>query len=272
MRYELNICWATGFPTYSRVYMHIGLAAAPGYWFLAYILGRGGTVFFQGESLENTLRAFEIFQIQAILATPTTLAQLLAHCDQHPSIEVHVDTIMSTGGMLPRALLERVRPRLCSHLVTGYGSTETGSAAAAPAHRIAHIEGAAGYVVPGARVEIVDEADRPLPAGTEGIVRVASEFGVDRYIDDPIESAKVFRDGWFYPGDLGSLTADNLLIISGRQNDVLNAGGGKMAAEKIEAALAVVQRRERGRGLHGDQQARRRGSLGGNRVQRKDRY
>ena len=50
-------------------------------------------------------------------------------------------------------------------------------------------------------------------------------------------SAKVFRDGWFYPGDLGSLTADNLLIISGRQNDVLNAGGGKMAAEKVEAAL-----------------------------------
>lgn len=30
---------------------------------------------------------------------------------------------------------------------------------------------------------------------------------------------------------------DNLLIISGRQNAVLNAGGGKMAAEKVEAAL-----------------------------------
>jgi len=225
------------FPTYSRIYMHVGLAAAPGYWFLAYILGRGGTLFFQGESLENTLRAFEVFQIQAIRATPTTLAQLLVACDQHPSIEVHVDTITSMGSMLPRALLERLRPRLCSHVFTMYGSTEVGSAAAAPAHRIAHIEGAVGYVVPGARVEIVDEAGRPLPAGTEGIVRVASEFSVDRYIDDPIESAQVFRDGWFYPGDLGSLTADNLLIISGRQNAVLNAGGAKMAAEKIEAAL-----------------------------------
>lgn len=30
---------------------------------------------------------------------------------------------------------------------------------------------------------------------------------------------------------------DNLLIISGRQNAVLNAGGGTMAAEKVEAAL-----------------------------------
>jgi acyl-CoA synthetase (AMP-forming)/AMP-acid ligase II len=124
---------------------------------------------------------------------------------------------------------------------TGYGSTETAISATAPAERIAHIAGAAGYVTPGLRIEIVDEADRALPAGAEGIVRIASEFAVDRYIDDPIESAHAFRDGWFYPGDLGSLTPDNLLIISGRQNDVLNAGGGKLAAEKVEAVLLACK-------------------------------
>jgi acyl-coenzyme A synthetase/AMP-(fatty) acid ligase len=224
-------------PNCSRLYMNMGLAAALGYQFLTYVLGRGGTIFFVGDSVENTLRAFEIFRIEAMLATPTTLAQLLAACDQHPSIEVHVDTILSGGSLLPASLSERVRPRLCSHLITGYGATETAMSATAPAHRIAHIPGAAGYVTPGVRIEIVDEMDRAVPAGVEGIVRISSEFGVDRYIDDPVESALVFRDGWFYPGDLGSLTGDNLLVISGRQNDVLNAGGGKMAAEKVEAAL-----------------------------------
>jgi acyl-CoA synthetase (AMP-forming)/AMP-acid ligase II len=221
----------------SRLYIHMGLAAALGYQFLIHILTRGGTVFFAGETVENTLRAFDIFKIQAMLATPTTLAQMLALCDRHPSIELRLDTIFSAGGQLPPALAERVRPRLCSHLITGYGATETALSATAPAHRIASIPGAAGYVTPGSRIEIVDEAGCPLPAGTEGVVRVASEFMVDRYIDDPVETAKVFRDGWFYPGDIGALTADNLLIISGRQNDVLNAGGGKLAAEKIEAAL-----------------------------------
>jgi acyl-coenzyme A synthetase/AMP-(fatty) acid ligase len=224
-------------PDCSRLYMNMGLAAALGYQFLTYMLGRGGTIFFVGDSVENTLRSFEIFRIEAMLATPTTLAQLLDACDQHPSIEVHLGTILSSGGLLPRPLLERVRPRLCSHLVTGYGSTETAMSATAPAHRISHIPGAAGYVTPGVRIEIVDEMDRAVPAGVEGIVRIASEFGIDRYIDDPVESAQVFRDGWFYPGDLGSLTSDNLLVVSGRQNDVLNAGGGKMAAEKVEAAL-----------------------------------
>lgn len=221
----------------SRLYMNMGLAAALGYQFLTYMLGRGGTLFFRGDSTENTLRSFEIFRVDAMLATPTALAQLLAACDQHPSIELHIDTILSSGGLLPRALLERVRPRLCTNLVTGYGSTETAMSATAPAHRIAHIAGAAGYVTPGITIQIVDEMNRAVPAGVEGIVRVRSEFGIDSYVDDPIESAQVFRDGWFYPGDLGSLTDDNLLVISGRQNDVLNAGGGKMAAEKVEAAL-----------------------------------
>ncbi|MGC1777866.1 MAG: class I adenylate-forming enzyme family protein [Xanthobacteraceae bacterium] len=228
-------------PTCSRVYMHIGLAAALGYQFLIYILGRGGTVFFRGDTIENTLRAFAIFQIQAMLATPATLAQLLAICDRHPSIEIHLDTILSGGSLLPLALAERIRPRLCTHLITGYGSTETAISATAPAHRIAHIEGAAGYITPGIRIEIVDETDRPVAVGSEGHVRVASDFAVARYIDDPVETAQMFRNGWFYPGDIGTVTADNLLIISGRQNNVLNAGGGKMAAEKIEAVLMAFK-------------------------------
>jgi acyl-CoA synthetase (AMP-forming)/AMP-acid ligase II len=221
----------------TRLFMQMGLAAALSYQYLVHMLSRGGTVFFAGETAEETLRAFEVFKIQAMIATPSTLAHLLGLCDRHPAIELRLDTIFSAGGQLAPALAERVRPRLCSQLITGYGSTETALSATAPAHRIASTPGAAGYVTPGSRIEIVDDADQAVPHGSEGIVRVTSEFLVDRYIDDPVETAKVFRDGWFYPGDIGSLTADNLLIISGRQNDVLNAGGGKFAAEKIEAAL-----------------------------------
>jgi acyl-CoA synthetase (AMP-forming)/AMP-acid ligase II len=224
-------------PVISRLYVNMGLGAALGFQFLTWMLGRGGTIFFPGINVESTLRSFDVFRIEGMLATPATLTQLLKVCDNNPSIEIHLDTIICSGSLLPRSLAERVRPRLCSHLITGYGSTETAMSAMAPAHQLADVQGAAGYVTPGTNVEIVDEMDHPVPEGTEGIIRVASEFGVNSYIDDPVESAQVFRNGWFYPGDIGSLTPDNLLVISGRQNDVLNIGGGKIAAEKIEAVL-----------------------------------
>lgn len=228
-------------PLFSRVYLHMGLAAALGYQFLIYMLSRGGAIFFRGDSIETTLQSFGLFQIEAILGTPATLGRFAANCDRFSSIGVRVDTILSGGSLLPRSLVERLRPGLCSHLVTGYGATETAVTATAAAHAIAATPGAVGYVLPGARIAIVDDSDRPVPPGTEGHVRIASEFAVDRYIDDPAESAKVFRDGWFYPGDLGSLTPENLLIISGRRNSVLNAGGDKMPAEKIEAALTAFK-------------------------------
>jgi acyl-CoA synthetase (AMP-forming)/AMP-acid ligase II len=147
---RFEFAFGNRFPTLSRLYMNMGLAAALGYQFLTYILGRGGTVFFPGDSIQNTLRSFEIFRVQAMLATPATLSQLLALCDQNPEIDIHLDTILSSGSLLPRSLSQRVRPRLCSHLITGYGSTETAMSATASAHRIADIEGAAGYVTPAA--------------------------------------------------------------------------------------------------------------------------
>ena len=215
----------------------MGLAAALGYQFLIYVLAREGAIFFRGDTVETTLRSFENFQIRSLLATPFTLANFVANCDRHPSIDVHLDTIISGGSMLPRSLAERVRPRLCAHLVTGYGSTETAISATARAHQIAHIDGAVGYITPGVRIEIVDEADRQLPCGTEGVVRISGEYSVDRYVEDAAESARFFRNGWFYPGDIGSITPENLLIIAGRRDNLINVGGDKLTAERIEAAL-----------------------------------
>ena len=68
-------------------------------------------------------------------------------------------------------------------------------------------------------------------------MRIKSRFGATEYLGDPIESARAFRDGCFYPGDIGYLTRDNMLVISGRSNTVVNVGGEKISPEKIEEIL-----------------------------------
>ena len=69
-------------------------------------------------------------------------------------------------------------------------------------------------------------------------MRLRSEYSVDRYFANLEESGKIFRDGWFHSGDLGRLTADGLLVITGREQAVLNLGGDKVSPELIELVLS----------------------------------
>jgi acyl-CoA synthetase (AMP-forming)/AMP-acid ligase II len=62
---------------------------------------------------------------------------------------------------------------------------------------------------------------------------------VDGYVGNPEATARAFRNGWFYPGDIGSLTAEGMLIIRGREASVLNIGGDKVRPELVEEALAA---------------------------------
>jgi acyl-CoA synthetase (AMP-forming)/AMP-acid ligase II len=43
-----------------------------------------------------------------------------------------------------------------------------------------------------------------------------------------------FRDGWFYPGDIGRLDAGGLLCIAGRADEVMNVGGVKLLPDAVE--------------------------------------
>ena len=84
-----------------------------------------------------------------------------------------------------------------------------------------------------------DAGDRPLPRGKEGIVRVRTAQAADCYLGDPETSARHFRGGWFYPGDVGYLREDDLLVVTGRQETLLNVGGDKINPEIVEEVLAA---------------------------------
>jgi acyl-CoA synthetase (AMP-forming)/AMP-acid ligase II len=58
-------------------------------------------------------------------------------------------------------------------------------------------------------------------------------------LNDDKASTEVFRDGWFYPGDIGSLSSDRLLYVSGRVSERINAGGVKVAPSVIEDVISM---------------------------------
>ena len=221
-----------------RVYNDMPIPSSLGFQFLIYALWRGGTTLFPGETFDETLRALDQYRMQCLVSSPGGFETLLRCFDAVPSYQSNAEVLFCGGDVLSRSLSNRLRGRICSHLVAAYGSTEASMSAVAHAHEIADSPRAVGFVTPGVAVQIVDSSGTVLRSGEEGQVRIRSDYAVRDYFANPDASAKVFRDGWFYPGDLGTLSAEGLLSITGREQLVLNLGGDKVSPETIELVLA----------------------------------
>ena len=100
------------------------------------------------------------------------------------------------------------------------------------------IAGAVRYILPGVAVEIVSDQDRVLPLEEVGNVRIRSDYGVKEYLDDQNRTTQAFRNGWFYPGDRGHFTRDNLLVIGEKVQNVRTADSMEAKFKRIEDALS----------------------------------
>jgi acyl-coenzyme A synthetase/AMP-(fatty) acid ligase len=133
-----------------------------------------------------------------------------------------------------------LRNQVCRDIVTSYASTEAGTAATAHYDAIEKIPQAVGFVVPDVDIEIVDEAGAKLTAGSEGLIRLRTpqlRLNADPRGPAPLPDDKT---SWFYPGDIGRITEDGVLCVTGRSTDVINSGGVKVSATKIEEVLQAL--------------------------------
>lgn len=202
-------------------------------------LWRGGTIWFLGADASAILEAFARDDIQCMTAAPFGLGQFVQAFEENPALRARFEHILCPGAGLSHELVERVRARLCYDIYSWYGTSEVGTAAFGDLASLERIPGAAGYVVPGACIEVTNEAGQRLPAAGEGQIRIRSPEMADGYLGDAAASAELFRDGFFVTGDLGYLTADNMLVLTGRARTMLNLGGHKEKPETIEDVLTA---------------------------------
>lgn len=94
-----------------------------------------------------------------------------------------------------------------------------------------------GRIFEGMEIQAVDHERRPLPFGQPGELRVRGPQTMDRYTDPLASERQIDEDGWFYTGDVGYVTADGWLKMTGRLKDIINRGGEKFSAQDIEMAI-----------------------------------
>lgn len=144
--------------------------------------------------------------------------------------------IQFAGSILPSPVAAAARRITGAEIHNLYGSTETGTVATRYEDSDDPFD--AGHVADGAEIRIVDGDGRPVPAGTTGTIQYRRPFQATEYFRDPEATARAFRDGWFLPGDLGTLSADGRLRLEGRASEIVNAGGVKIDPARLDAAVA----------------------------------
>ena len=61
-------------------------------------------------------------------------------------------------------------------------------------------------------------------AGNEGSLQVQTPVNVDGYLHEVAKTESPFLDGYFDTGDIGFVTTEKMLVITGRKKEVLNLG------------------------------------------------
>lgn len=86
-------------------------------------------------------------------------------------------------------------------------------------------------------VRVVDDEDRDVPPGGEGEILAKGATMMIGYAD-PQQSAEAFTpDGFFRSGDIGFVTPENAVVITGRKKDLIIRGGENLSAKEIEDVL-----------------------------------
>ncbi len=174
----------------------------------------------------------------AFMAIPSMFNALLQSKAARPEDFASLRYLVSGGEPLPDAVYDGFAERFGIRICEGYGLTET-----APVTNWTrpHEErrGVVGRPLDGVEEVIVDEVsgDR-LPAGQDGEVRIRGENVMVGYYKDPDATERAFdEDGFFRTGDMGRLSDDGFLSITGRIKEMLIIGGENVFPREIEDVL-----------------------------------
>lgn len=141
--------------------------------------------------------------------------------------------LASGSDAIDAATAEAITTRLGVPVREFYGMSEVSPMlAGSPPGKVARSGGTVGLPVPPWEVAVLDEAGRPLPPGQQG--ELAARGGL---INPVLGAAPRPPGAWVRTGDLGRITPDGQIVVSGRVDNRLNRGGKKISPESVEEVL-----------------------------------
>jgi cyclohexanecarboxylate-CoA ligase len=145
------------------------------------------------------------------------------------------------GAPIPTAVVEHAHATLPNlRVLSLYGRSEnlvtTSCSADDDVSKALTSDGAA---LPGSQVKVVDSDGNEVPRGTEGDIAYRGPAHMIEYHRNPEETSALFTaDGFSQSGDLGVMSDDGYVRVTGRTKDIVIRGGMNISVREIEDNLA----------------------------------
>lgn len=162
---------------------------------------------------------------------------LLQHTNQDTRALTSAIKIQIGGSTVSELLRSALRTHVSEHVHVTYGTNECLFVSMIRQPLGSQEPGNVGQPIEGVAVEVVDENYRPANVGEAGLIRLKSPGLISGYLNNEEQTAKSFKDGWFYPGDVGRLTADGHLVHLGRADWMMIFNGINIYPAEIEGCM-----------------------------------
>ena len=188
------------------------------------------------------LAEIEKFGCTAAVTATTFLQTLLAASDEHPDADLSSLRVWTCAGSpIPSSVVENAKSKLPeASILSLYGRSENLSTTTCTVEddpqRAVTSDGAA---LPGAEVRIVGEDGYEVPRGSEGDIAYRGPSHMIEYLNRPEDTAELFTpEGFSRSGDVGVMTDDGFVRVTGRTKDIVIRGGMNISVREVEDKLA----------------------------------
>jgi long-chain acyl-CoA synthetase len=157
--------------------------------------------------------------------------------EEHEKSGKDIQSLQRVPGLESPAVIEKYQELTGGTFYCMYGQTETSAIATMAPY--SERPGSAGRTIHLADVRLVDDNDRPLPAGETGEIAVKGPMVFNGYWNLPQDTARAFRGGWHHTGDLGRFDKDGYLWYAGRkaEKELIKPGGENVYPAEVEKAI-----------------------------------
>lgn len=205
----------------------------------------GGTVIISTRVLNYKAVLSEMVQYKVTFfaAVPATIKLMVDHfLPQFQKVDKYLRILCTNTGPMPVGTTQTILSSTKNmQFFTYYGLTEASRSTFMYYNLYPTKLTSVGKPAPNVEIRLLDEHGHWIQTShTIGQICIKGKHTIDAYWKNDEANRSKFIDGYMNTGDVGYLDEDGFLFVTGRTDDLVNAGGEKFSLQEVDTVIGQL--------------------------------